>query len=57
MKVADKAKQIDPMRNTDCRKRSNLFHVINIGCIFNQIEKKKLFLSSQGLNGIALMNV
>ena len=42
MKVAGKAKQIDLMRNTDCRERSNLFHVINIGCIFNQIEKKNL---------------
>ena len=39
MKVAGKAKQIDLMRNTDCRERSNLFHVIDIGCIFNQIEK------------------
>ena len=41
VKVNGKAKQIDLMRNTDCRERSNLFHAIDIGCIFNQIEKKK----------------
>ena len=40
MKVAGMAKQIDLMQNTDCRERSNLFHVIDIGCIFNQIETK-----------------
>ena len=40
MKVAGKAKQIDLMRNTDCRERSNLFHVIDIGCIFNQLNKQ-----------------
>ena len=53
MKVAGKAKQIDLMRNSDCRERSNLFHVTDIGCIFNQLNKKNL-LSSQELNGIAL---
>ena len=53
MKVAGKAKQIDRMQNTDCREGSNLFHVIDIGCIFNQIEEKNL-LSSQELNGIVL---
>ena len=40
MKVAGKAKQIDLMRNTDCRERSNLFHVIDIGCLFNQLNKQ-----------------
>ena len=52
MKVAGKAKQNDLMRKPDCRERSNLFHVIDIGYIFNQIEKN--LLSSQELNGIAL---
>ena len=55
MKVAGKAKQIDLMRNSDCRERANFFHVIEIGCAFNQIEKKNtILLSSQELNGIAL---
>ena len=53
MKVAGKAKHPDLMRNTESRERSNLFHVIDIGGIFNQIEKN--LLSSQELNGIALM--
>ena len=34
MKVAGKSKQIDLMLNTDCR--DNLYHVIDIGCIFNK---------------------
>ena len=44
MKVDGKAKQIDLMRNTDYRERSNLLHEIDIqfGCIFNQID----FISS-----------
>ena len=40
MKVAEKSKQIDLMRNTDFRERQNLYHMIDIGCIFNKIAKK-----------------
>ena len=45
MKVAGKAKQIDLMQNTDCRERSNLFHGIDIDCIFNQIKKKSSIIA------------
>ena len=37
VKVAGESKQNGLMRNTNCRERQNLFHVIDIGCIFNKI--------------------
>ena len=30
------SKQIDPLRNTDRQKRSNIYHVIGIGCHFDK---------------------
>ena len=41
VKVDGKSKQIALMQNTDGRERQNLYHVIDIGCIFNKIAKKK----------------
>ena len=48
MKVAGKSKQTDLIRNTDCRERPNLYHVIDTGYIFNK-SAKKLFC----VNGLA----
>ena len=50
MKVAGKSKQIDLMLNTDCR--DNLYHVIDIGCIFNK--SAIFFLSTLELKCITL---
>ena len=56
MKVANKSKQIELMRNTDCRERPNLYHVIDIGSIFNKIAKKyfTLELNCIPLNTLSL---
>ena len=44
VKVAGKAKQIDLLRNTDCRERSNLLDV----CIFNLTKKNSsIFAGAQ----------
>ena len=40
VKVAGVSKQLDLMRNTDCRERSNLYYVIETGCIFNKSVKE-----------------
>ena len=53
MKVAGKSKQVDLMRNTDCRERPNLYHVINIGCIFNKSANKNLKKQRQSINAQA----
>ena len=34
------SKQIDLMRNTDCKKRQNLYNVIDIGCSSNKNAKQ-----------------
>ena len=40
VKVAGTSKQIDFMRNTDCQKRPNLYHVIEVGCSLIKMQKK-----------------
>ena len=55
MKVAGKSKQIDLMRNTDCRERSCNRQNSHIGCIFNKSAKKKI-LSTLELKCITLMS-
>ena len=41
MKVVDKSKQSDLIRNTDSQKRPNLYHVIDIGCRYDKMHKIK----------------
>ena len=48
--VAGKSKQIDLMRNTDCRERPRLYRVIDIDCIFEKNVKNIFFYQRSSSN-------
>ena len=48
------SKQVDLLRNTDCRVRPNLFYVIEIGFIFNKSPKEIILFFKRSSSNVSL---